>query len=196
MKTIKMLSVACTVVFALAALSASAATAHEWQLKGKPLSEILNTKETATYKFIDEATGASFNCTFEEKGTIGLGAEGKITSVKEESCQSNNGFCETTPTMEALKLPWSTKLVTYEGGVGNEITTKTPEWKWSCRVLLSSYTEYCAVDPMMETKNVAPNVEETAAPKRTSCLNATSAFSTEKGGLLKEATFGQNITAV
>jgi hypothetical protein len=198
MKTIKTLSAALTVVFAFAALSASAATAHEWKIRGLGLTKSVPVSQTATYKFLDETNGASFICTVEEKGTVGPGAAGKITSIKELSCATSSEFCEAAPTLEALHLPWSTELVTFEGGLGNEITTKSPlpEWKWKCKSHFETWTETCGVYPTMKAKNVSLGVEETFPEKdRTGCSNS-SLFYEEKGGILKETVEEEKLQAV
>jgi len=193
MKTIKAFSAACTIVCAFAALTATAATAHEWQIRGVGLTKSVSTGQTATYTFVNTTNDAYFTCTVEEKGTASPGAAGTITSVKEVSCNTDGNFCETAPTIEARNLPWSTELVTYEGGLGNHIKTTAAEWKWQCRSHFTGWTESCAVDPTMKVKNVSTGVDETYnANVGNSCSNSTAAFYTEGGGILKE-TFAEEL---
>lgn len=195
MKTIKMLSVTCTVVFALTALSASAATAHEWQMRGEGLTKSTNVTQNATLLFEDTALGAAFRCTVEEKGTIGVAGAGQIASIKQVSCASVS-LCEgATTKIEALKLPWNTELVTFEGGLGNHITTSSPEWKWQCKMDGETRIETCLAAPTMTVKNVAPNVEETVSARTGySCDNGGN-LRAEGGGLLKQAE-GETIKAL
>jgi hypothetical protein len=163
MKTIKMLSAACAVVFAFTALSASAATAHEWlEHKVIPLTKSVKVKEYgARYEFADEGARITFECTVEQKGTVGPGAAGQIASFKVSECRTLEG-CEASqaPTLEAVHLPWSTELVTFESGLGNTITTKGAEWKWTCMILGSNWTEHCTIAPTMNVTNLGFNVEE------------------------------------
>jgi hypothetical protein len=194
MKTIKMLSAACAVVFALVALTATAATAHEWRLKGAPLTKSVKFSQTATYTFKDLTIGAEFICEVEEKGTVGPGAAGQITSVKEVSC-ADKALCKTTPTIEAVRLPWNTELTTFEGGVGNHITSKEPEWKWKCEIVgFDILTEYCEVAPTMKVTNLAEgDVEESISDETTSCFNGPGRFHTHGGGLLFEMPFEERL---
>jgi hypothetical protein len=192
MKTIKTLSAVCTVVSALVALTATAATAHEWRLSNAPLTKSVKVSQTATYTFKDKAIGAEFTCKVEEKGTVGPGAAGQITGVKEVSC-SDIASCK-SPTIEALDLPWNTELTTFESGVGNHITSKEPEWKWKCELLSEKRTEFCAVAPTMKVTNLALyGVEEAIGSETTSCFNAPGGFYTTGGGPLFETPFEEKL---
>jgi hypothetical protein len=194
MKTIKTLSAVCTVVFALVALTATAASAHEWQIRRAPLTKSVKVSQTATYTFEDRDVGAQFTCELEEKGTVGPGAVGQITSIKEVSCSEIKG-CQ-GPTIEALYLPWNTELTTFEGGVGNHIKSpKDAEWKWKCQIIGGEKrTEYCEVAPTMKVTNLAERgVEESISSAQTSCFNATAGFFTKGGGLLFETPFEEKL---
>lgn len=196
MRTIKTLSAACTVVFAFTALSAAAATAHEWQLRSLPITKSVSVSEEANLRFTDNTTGARIACTLEEKGTIGPGAAGQIATIKVASCTSLAGCQTGTVQFEALHLPWNTELQTFEAGLGNHILSK-PEWKWQCKLSGSTWVQYCNANTNMTVKNVRPNVEETFNPsERTSCLVGGSGLSTEGGGLLKESRANEPISAI
>jgi hypothetical protein len=159
MKNIKTVSVACAVAFAFAALWTTAATAHEWLKNGQPLTKSVNVTQKATYKWEQYGTRIEFSCTVEEKGTVGPGAAGQITSIKEVECHYLNG-CQGPVTIEARKLPWNTELQTFEGGVGNHITSSQPEWRWECEFVGEQRTETCAAVPTLSVKNLSLNVEE------------------------------------
>jgi hypothetical protein len=187
MKTIKMLSAACAVVFALTALSASAATAHEWRWEGLPLTKAEKVVEIgARYEFADAGARITFECTVEQKGTVGPGAAGQITSFKVSECRTIEG-CEAsqTPTLEAVHLPWSTELVTFESGLGNTITTKGAEWKWTCKILGSNWTEHCTIAPTMNVTNLGFNVEEAYKNEPVISCFALGSFHVKASGVLQ-----------
>lgn len=189
MKTIKMFSAACTVVFALVALSASAATAHEWLQQSLRLEKNVNVTQKASYKFgIGGFSYIRFGCEFEEKGTVGTGGKGEVTSIKEVKCYENNA-CQagSSQTVEALHLPWHTELVTFESGLGNKITTAEPEWKIKCKLTDGeNLTETCEIYSTASLKSLEYSVEETLKDdNKTRCFNH-SKFELEGGGLLEE----------
>ncbi|HEY3830422.1 MAG TPA: hypothetical protein VGL57_14610 [Solirubrobacteraceae bacterium] len=189
MKTIKMLSGACALVCALTALSASVATAHEWLQSGIPLGKSVNVTQKASYKFgIGGFSYIRFGCEFEVKGTVGVGGKGEVTSVKEVKCYENNA-CQAgaSQTVEAVHLPWHTELVTFEGGLGNKITTAEPEWKVKCKLASGeNLTETCEIYSTASLKNLSFSVEETLKDySKTRCLNH-SDFELEGGGILEE----------
>jgi hypothetical protein len=193
MKTIKMLFVALTVVSALTAVSATAASAHEWKLLGMALTKSMSAKQTPTYHFADRTNSAEFDCTLEENGTAGTGGLGQITSVKEVECKRDR-LCQTNPTIEAKNLPWNTELTTYEGKLVNRITSASPTWKWKCQVLGTEWTETCGVATTMFTKNIGEGVEEFYKNEKeiavTECSNS-SGFWVEGKGVLREPKFGE-----
>lgn len=179
---------------ALSGVTAAAASAetHEWRLDSAPLTKSVKVSQTATYQFKDRAIGAEFSCKVEEKGTVGPGAAGQITSVKGVSC-SDIASCK-NPSIEALDLPWNTGLTTFEGGVGNHITSKEPEWKWKCELLSEKRTEFCEVAPTMKVTNLALfGVEETISSETTSCFNAPAEFYTAGGGTLFEVPYEEKL---
>jgi hypothetical protein len=197
MKTIRLLSVACTVMFALAALTATAASAHEWKLSGIGLTKNVSSTQTPTYHFADRTNSAEFDCTLEEKGTVGTGGLGQISSVKEVECKADR-LCQTAPTIEAKNLPWNTELTTYEGKLVNRITSASPTWKGKCKVLGMEWTETCGVATTMFTKNIAEGVEESYKNEKeiavTQCSNS-SGFWVEGKGVLRGALTGEPFQA-
>jgi hypothetical protein len=176
MKAIKMLSTACVVVSAFAALSTTAASAHEWKLHGSPLLTSKAFYESGKISFEDTTVGAELGCSVVEEGTVGAGAAGKITKITSPSganlvsCESAR-FCRQPASIEALHLPWSAELVELEGELRNVITTKGAEWKIQCFALGENWVNDCGVSLNMGVKNVTKGVEEFYDGKsaRTSC---------------------------
>ncbi len=143
------LAVALLALLALAAGSASAASAHEWQrnhgkgsiTKPRGISSMGHLVIfTESEEYAEEET-----CSFNEKGTVGPGAAGTITSLTSTSgskvieCIRNEGaICREgkhAPRIEAAHLPWDTELTTVEGKLRDEIKSGgsgTPELKMEC----------------------------------------------------------------
>jgi hypothetical protein len=189
MKTIRMFSVALTAACAFAALSTTAAAAHEWLQQGLPLTKNINVSGKANYKFGIGGFGyIRFSCEFEEKGTVGAGGKGEITSIKKGTCYENEA-CQAgaSQTVEAVHLPWHTELVTFEGGLGNKITTAEPEWKIKCKLTDGeNLTETCGIYPTASLKNLSYSVEETLKDYgKTRCFSH-SKFELEGTNVLEE----------
>ncbi len=176
MKTIKMFSTALTLAVAFTALSAGAATAHQWQKNGKALGSTTLVKATSELQFENPGGFPPYDfdgCTIHEKGTVGLGGLGEITSVtgatgsKVISCVTVQN-CKTPITIEALNLPWKTELVTNEGVLQNHIKGEA-EWKIVCKEGSFQESDYCLVLPRASLTNVAKGVDETYSGT-TGCL--------------------------
>ncbi|HEY3830592.1 MAG TPA: hypothetical protein VGL57_15485 [Solirubrobacteraceae bacterium] len=181
MKTIKMLGLTVVAMLALGGLSASAATAYEWQINGAALVKPAAAHWTSTIKFENTAEAYSFSCTIAHKGTLGTGASGEITSItssggaKAIPCELTHGSSDCTSAMEieALGLPWATELATVGGELRNKIAG-SPEWKVRCKgVGGEARTNWCVVSPNAGPHNVTGGVEEIydSNSPHTTCLD-------------------------
>jgi hypothetical protein len=160
MKTIRMFSVALTVVCAFAALSATAATAHEWRNFKGPLTKAMEVQATGPLTFENRAWGYKIQCTVHEMGTVGPGAHSEITSIKsttgstEIPCEHvEGGYCTTAAHITtSSKLPWASELVSVGSEVRNSLVGE-PEWKVTCEGGYSAFKDWCGVTPSSGLKN-------------------------------------------
>ena len=80
MKTIKAFALALTAVLALAGISATCASANEWQVNGAALTKAAAVAGESTITFGLEGRPV-YSCAISRKGTVGPGAAGEITSI-------------------------------------------------------------------------------------------------------------------
>lgn len=126
---VRTLGVALCVLAVFGTVSAVGASAHEWRLNGSPLAQStpIRAKDTVVIKV--KSLGViqdEYECQVDEEGTVGPGAEGKITAMAGtfggktgwecKVTQSHGAGCEMSEKVDghALKLPWDTKLLTGE----------------------------------------------------------------------------------
>lgn len=208
MKTIRTLAVLLASVVAMAAVFASAASAHEWRLAGVKLTKSVEVKSEWSIHFSDTGDGNSYECKFEEKGTVGPGAAGAITSItttgatktKTISCHRISG-CSTELTIEAENLPWTTELTAVGEELRNAITApKSPEWKVVCKGGALEGTYLCSVAHSTSVKNNASGYAEerylqTAAKEPGKCTPGGTLEAEGASGPISEARTGEAVGA-
>ncbi len=110
-------------------------------------------------------------CKLKDKGTIGPGKEGSITSMEFESC-TGPAICSRGITVSTKRLPWSTEL--YESGAETRIKFKgNPTWEVTCKTAIINRTITCEGETNAKIINTYPNVEaefEGSSP-RVKCNN-------------------------
>lgn len=169
MKSIKTLCFTLGAILAFGALSASAATAYEWQINGTAVTKATAAHWTSTIKFENTYDGGyAFTCTIVHKGTIDTGGKVEITSIASsggaklipcEVTRASAGLCKSAIEVEAVGLPWTTELATV-GGVLRSQTAGSREWKIKCKGPAGeTNTDWCGVTST-GPHNVAGGVEE------------------------------------
>ena len=189
MKFIKSLGIASLALLALGALTASAASAHAWEIKKEPIIENRNVTGTATLQFEEKHIGAQLTCKLTSKGIVKHGGLGEITSItsntgaKEIPCENNKPLGCSAWTIEAKILPWKTELATIGGELRNKIFTTTelvgPQWTIRCQ----GFSDICEASPNAALKNYSKGVEAIYGAKSpaTSCAEAPAGTFTTKG---------------
>jgi hypothetical protein len=166
MNTIKigMLTLA---VMLVAAVTASAASAYEWQINGTGAPSNTPVKWTSTIHFENIKEGYAVECKIQHVGTIGSGGLGKITSITSTggakvipcAMAKSSVDCESAVELEAVNLPWSTELAVANNELQNK-PTGSPEWKFTCKPAGGGLrTNKCAVASTIP-HNVATGVEQ------------------------------------
>jgi hypothetical protein len=191
MKTIKTLGLALLTVVALGAVSAEAASAHQWLVEGATLngSKAILVKGAmefhvtqSTYQF-----NPTFECKYDEEGTISPEGKGEITKVTNTS-GGTKIECEVYSSSEAgykkvvlapEHLPWKTRLATYGTKevqlVFNEVVTKWSEtaaaWSITSESIFSKEERNrCVLPNEILKKNVVEHsVEASVAHAETGC---------------------------
>lgn len=164
MLRIRIIGLAIMAVFAMTAVAASSASAHEWLIGGKPITAAKTIMSHGTLLLEDsEATGGAVavNCPGFDTGTVGPGALDVITKVSSTELGATNdinctfekaGLCEssTTPTALAINLPWMTEIYTASNGEIRDMITAdgagSPGWKVTCKApILGTTSDECTV---------------------------------------------------
>lgn len=142
------------------ALAASASATPNWQVNGANLTKATAFFGGGALKF--ERSSGSFGHLLcgkvEQKGMVGPGAVGEITSLGEGaqkafSC-SGGTYCSHS-TVEAVNLPWHTELATVNGKLSIVIKaseSKAPEWALQC-------PEYKLIDEFCPAATSAKEIE-------------------------------------
>jgi hypothetical protein len=122
MSRIRIIGLALVAVFAMTAVAAASASAHEWQIGGKAIVTATVTKSKGTLTLTDKKGGifkeeVKLTCKGTDEGTVGPGAADTVTAVTATECKTEKGTCP-SPTAKATHLPWKTELVS---GTGSEV---------------------------------------------------------------------------
>jgi hypothetical protein len=142
-----------TLALGVFALAPAGAVAHSWTFNGVPLTTAKSVAGTTVgmkplFEFPQHAIYTEVGA-IEQKGTVGPGAVGEITSITSsgktvivgEVCGTGGSKWE----FEALHLPWSTELATV-GGVLRDVIKSgghgVPKWKATCKGGISDECEY------------------------------------------------------
>lgn len=145
------LTVAVLALFLCTQASAWAA-GPEWRVNDTALTESTGTEWSGKIKVADSnAPGGAVTveCEDSAEGPVGPGKAGEITKWTASKCVFvKKGACETgsTPTVEAVNLPWHTELVTVEGATRDSITNGgkgAPGYQRTCRVLGLKVPDIC-----------------------------------------------------
>jgi hypothetical protein len=146
-------------LLALSAVATASASAHEWLLNGKPVTESTpvtfalqsGTTFTLTDKTIAVGGEPTLSCTaVTGKGTVAPGGLGTITEFKLAKCSKtkNGGGCEeeTKKTEEgkewvkAVHLPWKTSFANPEK-LKMTGTSGFPGWQFECTFIWTKEIE-------------------------------------------------------
>ncbi len=177
---LKTLVAVLTALLSLAAISATAASAHEWQRAKHALlkTEKFESKADVRFELSSVEGNESFECEYNEKGTVGIGAGGKITSVTNKAgskvieCSHPEGIrqCEVYD-VEARDLPWATELFESESHVRDRIMSGgegPPEWHIFCGKG-GGFSNKCSFETSTRMENFAtgpsPEVKAYFEPK-------------------------------
>jgi hypothetical protein len=152
MSRIRLIGLALVAVFAMSAIAASAASAAEWKIGGVAVTSSTPVKSGGTLTLTDTGTlvgTVSDECTGVDKGTVEAGGNDTTTSItnaageKKIKCVTSSSC--TSPTAEAVGLPWKTKLVEVGGKLEDEITNTAGKLGWlvECKVLGATVKDEC-----------------------------------------------------
>lgn len=201
MKIIKRLGLALVAVLALSAFTASIAGAYEWQISGGALTKPAEVSGTSTITFKNLAEGYAFRCAIVDKGTVGPGAKGEITSIassggaKSIPCEltSSSVDCESAMEIEAVGLPWTTELAGVNGDLRNKLTA-AHEWKVKCKEAGGvARSNLCGVPGSTGPHNLTTSVEEiydSSSPTHTSCFDDSAGEFVAEGAEILSTTAG------
>lgn len=149
MKKIQILGLALVAVFAFSAVAAASAFAeNEWLLNGAAVtSKIPVLSEAIELKLADMKGGLfleeiSVLCSGLDLGTVGPKGEDEVTEIlnlagteKTIKCPASSGCGEAEATVEALNLPWKTKIILKGTEFRDEVGPGTgggPGYKVTC----------------------------------------------------------------
>ncbi len=213
MLRVQMIGVALVAVFAMSAVAATGASAHEWLLGGKPITAAKTIMSKGTLELTDDAaTGGAVavSCAGFDTGTVGPGAADLISKVTAEELGTNNsitctfvkkGACEgTTAKAVALALPWKTEIYS-EGTETRDMITSdgagSPGWGVTCKTLLGSMEDKCTVAlGSTALANVTGGVDATFEKKsqKASCSLGNSTSGLVSGADFLESPAGETLT--
>ncbi len=209
MKRVHLIGIALMAAFAMAAVAASAASAHEWLEDGSPIASALKVNSKGTLELTDSKTtigSVTLECTGVDVGTIGPDAADKIEKVEESplgsgktkiKCTSTNRSCG-SPEAEAVHLPWNTEIQTVGTETRDVIKNSgagVPGWAATCTVIGIKVTDTCTAESNTALADVSPNVEaifDAKSPKAT-CSQSGEATGSVLGVDLIEAPSGHTI---
>ena len=112
MRIVKMLGIALAAILALGVVAAAGASANEWLLNGKVLTEELVVPSKGTLRLTDSKTtvgSVSVECTVHDEETFGPGKSGKVTKVTGPSgelalsCATVSGTCSSPNSTSTLR---------------------------------------------------------------------------------------------
>jgi hypothetical protein len=150
-------------VFAMAAVAASSASAHEWLLNGKPITTAIKIMSDGLLELEDtKATGGAVRveCRGFDEGTVGPGALDTVTNITSEELKGSKtiscglvkaGLCKAPATAEAVNLPWMTEIYLSSTGQVRDMITpgvagKNPGWAVTCETILGKTTDTCTIE--------------------------------------------------
>ncbi len=197
MKRIRILGLMVFAVFALSAVAASTASAVQWLDNGNPISSPIEVLSKGTLLLEDLASpggGTAVLCEGKNRGTVGAGSRDLTLSITNIVCSFERvGACKagTTPTAEAVHLPWVTRLLTVAGVTRDMIENSgagAPGWAVECESILGKQRDECTSetegDPSI-TNNSSGDVTETFDPsERASCTKGNSTSGMVIGNVL------------
>jgi len=205
----KIIGLALVAVFAISAVASASASALQWLSNGKPITSPISISSTSVGKLLLadlSATGGAvaIECTGTDKGTVGPGAMGAVSSITATSCSfqsGKNGSCTAGDkvTAVAVNLPWLTGLTTVGSNTHIPLsgTGGNPGWSVECTVggiiKVQDTCTSAAAAPL--AINVSEGVDATfEAPETASCTlgNATSGI--VRGTDLNESPSGTTLT--
>jgi hypothetical protein len=164
MLRVQIIGLALVSALMMSALAAGSASAENWQWllfhSESGVHLLLNKEELVETEGLvlledSKASGTQVHCHGFDLGTIGPHALDLVLSVTAEPLGTNKsvsctfdkvGLCKsgTTPTAEAVHLPWHTKLLELEGKPHDQILGNgagRPGWKVKCTNILGGTTE-------------------------------------------------------
>lgn len=182
MRSVRKLSLAILAVVALAALaSATSASASTWTINSVEAKEAANVAGHATIDFTEIVGGTRmrFACELTDKGVVGPGYHGEITSVAGSTgktpivCKIVNGArnCTTSAEVTPERLPWATELVKLPNG--NFYVGWMGYWKINCTSGSGKFSEECHGGEVPRAEQfgteVLLNFERQPAPYELAC---------------------------
>ncbi len=170
----------------------------EWLQGGAKLSEPAGTIAKGKLKFADTATGVTLECEVSGEGSAGAGTAGTVTKWTASNCTVTAGECG-SPAVEALGLPWQTKLAFAAEKVQNLITTEKgkgpPGYQFWCTVSGIRIQDPCTATTLSTSmKNVTAGVNATFDGEKLNCSVGGSGSGSLEGTLLIEPIKGAKLT--
>ncbi len=141
MTRLKLIGIALSAALAILALSATAASALQWLLNGKPIISPLGFNGSGKVLLANGLGEASFTdtCELVETAKVGPKDHGEITQFGFQSCglvHGVEGACTADDEQRAqpLNLPWLTLLTDTGGAIGDSISADKgePGWEITC----------------------------------------------------------------
>jgi len=162
MKRIYTIGLCLMAIFAMSAMAAGSASAHEWLIGGNPIAAETKIHSLFLLLLADtKATGGEVkvHCHGFDSGDVGPGALDLVLTVTTELLKGSDkipctydvqGQCSGTPTLLALHLPWHTSIVEIGTEVRDLILSDgngAPGWGVTCNTLLGETTDICEEEP-------------------------------------------------
>jgi len=175
MKRIYIIGLCLMAMFAMSAMAAGSASAHEWLIGGSPIATATTIHSLALILLEDEkATGGAVevHCHAFDSGTVGPGALDLVLTVTTELLKGSDkipctydkqGQCSGTPTALAVHLPWHTSIVEIGTEVRDLILSNgsgAPGWSVTCNTILGETTDTCEEEAGKMGTTALSNVSE------------------------------------
>jgi hypothetical protein len=177
MRKIQIVGLALVAVFALSAVAASSAFAHEWLFNGQPITGTEKTvlsESTALNLLLEDMKGGVFGeavdvlCSGLDEGKVGPGAADLVTTITDlagkvppVSCETMSGTCP-EPLASPDFLPWHTELFLNAKEEFRDLvgpgTGGEPGWNVTCKGIFGEPIEdLCTGHTNVLVENAAEN---------------------------------------
>ncbi len=152
-------------------LSAELEKPPVWRVNGTPITSATAVNWKGTVTMGDTLSGfgqLEVECKDTGTGFVGPGEVSEMTKWTLSECSNKRGCSGSTPSIEALRLPWHSELYSVEGGVQN--LTSGGEFKFTCTASGETIKDECNWVPAATLTNTGSGVTVAFREKRSCWL--------------------------